>query len=246
MKFAKHLLILVSLSFSIGQFVEAMEKPLPGLKPISFQEYKEPEILQAIRFNDLAKVKDLVENKKVDINARYSDYIDPSARFVMDPNINKRDGYTALIEAARVNNLDIVKYLVGKGADVNIAASKNYGKETITALDYARRNNNVEMVNILEGKAGAQKKPQVSMPIKKNGLDAMEDRANKIESEIKTKVTPEIKKEITEMFAEVKRIAASRPMKKMLPGPAADAWIAEGLRIIKLREKLENLNKQVQ
>lgn len=251
MKFVRQASILVLIGFSFGHFVEAINLPdgptLKKPKPILIQgEYKEPEILQAIRSNDFAKVKDLIENKRVDINARYSDYIDPRARFAMDPNINKRDGYTALIEASRVNNTDIAKYLIGKGADVNVVASKNYGKETITALDYARRNNNVEMINVLEGKSGAQKKPQASMPIKKNGLDAMEDRANKIENEIKTKVTPEIKKEIAEMLAEVKQIEGSRPMAKMLPGPAADAWIAEGRKIRNLREKLENLNKQVQ
>ena len=106
------------------------------------------EILKAIKNNDLARVKDLIEEVGVDINARYSDSVIPEARYIMEP----RHSYTALIEAANVNNLDIVKYLVQNGAEVNAEDSRGG-----TALGWAKKHNNAEMINFLEAKGARVK-----------------------------------------------------------------------------------------
>ncbi len=50
----------------------------------------------------------------------------------------------ALIDAAHDGNLDVVEYLVEKGADVN--ARDNNGS---TPLDHARKNNHPDVVNYI-------------------------------------------------------------------------------------------------
>lgn len=254
MKFAKHFLILMLLGIGIGCYGQAIDKIRPPAKDFDASElYKEPAILRAIRSNNLAKVKELVEIAKIDINARYSDpdRSIPGAQYKMDPNRNNLYDYTALIQAARLNNLDIAKYLVGKGADVNAVAYMLGGSVKKSALDYAKQNNNADMIKLLEGAkvvpAITQEGSETIIKPKKTQLEDIEEKTSKIEEELKVLARKEeIKKEIADMLAEVKQIWASRPLKDMPEGPAADAWAAEGRRIRDLIKRLENLSKLVQ
>jgi hypothetical protein len=64
---------------------------------------------------------------------------------------------TALVEAAKANRLDIVKYLVENGADVNARDYKRVvypGAIAVehSAIDYARQNDNQEMIKVLQEK----------------------------------------------------------------------------------------------
>ena len=65
-----------------------------------FESYEK--FSDACRDGDLNTVIEFIENKKVDVN-----------------NINKY-GYSSLILAADNNRFDVVKYLIEKGADVNL------------------------------------------------------------------------------------------------------------------------------
>jgi tetratricopeptide (TPR) repeat protein len=66
-----------------------------------------------------------------------------------DVNAKDNEGWTALMEAARVNNVEVVKILIDKGVDVN---TKNNNERT--ALMIAKNKTWPDIVNILE-KAGA-------------------------------------------------------------------------------------------
>ena len=63
----------------------------------------------------------------------------------IDVNAKDKDRNTALICASKNNNLEIVKYLVDVGADLN-AEGGHYNK---TALMYASENGRLEMVKYL-------------------------------------------------------------------------------------------------
>jgi len=54
--------------------------------------------------------------------------------------IKDNEGFTALMGASKNGKLEVVKYLIDKGADINI--KDNYGD---TALDFASRNGHLEI-----------------------------------------------------------------------------------------------------
>ena len=59
---------------------------------------------------------------------------------------DKGNGFTALIKAVFNNNIDVVKYLLSKGADATVSSF-----ERKTALDYAYEKNHQEIIKILKG-----------------------------------------------------------------------------------------------
>ena len=110
---------------------------------------------------DLAKIKQLVEQQGVDVNAQYSSTGGTALMYASlrghleivkyliskgaDVNAKNDDGWTALMYASLRGHLEIVKYLISKGADINakndngltalMAASGDKGKlEIIKAL----------------------------------------------------------------------------------------------------------------
>ena len=61
--------------------------------------------------------------------------------------VDRKNGFTALIKAAFKNEFSIAKYLVDAGADASIQSF-----EEKTALDYAKENHSTELIGILGGK----------------------------------------------------------------------------------------------
>jgi ankyrin repeat protein len=59
---------------------------------------------------------------------------------------DKGNGFTALIKAVFNNNIDVVRYLISKGADATVSSF-----ERKTALDYAYEKNHQEIIKILKG-----------------------------------------------------------------------------------------------
>jgi ankyrin repeat protein len=156
MRVGKHLFVFLlvgvfaSCYSQVSKSIGEMDPNKPIHNPILAERVQKPAILQAISAGDLAKVRALIESG-VDVNAVYSD--------PQDPNVYDAGSHscTALTEAARLNKLDIVSYLLGKGADVNIFEKFISGKtgrllRSYSALDYAKQNNNAEMIKVLEEK----------------------------------------------------------------------------------------------
>jgi len=88
----------------------------------------------------------------VDVNYRY-----PLTR-------NNADGMTSLLYASKWGNLDMVKLLVEKGANINEKAVNGD-----TALSIARRNNNDEIYNYLTDH-GATEIGSSNIPLQNNGI----------------------------------------------------------------------------
>ena len=63
-----------------------------------------------------------------------------------DPNVRGRQGMTSLILAARAGKIDVVKYLLQCGKDVDLEITDNAG---LRAIDYAMKNNREEIVALL-------------------------------------------------------------------------------------------------
>jgi ankyrin repeat protein len=61
-----------------------------------------------------------------------------------DVNAKTKGGFTALMEAARLDHKEVAKLLIDNKADVN--AKENNGK---TALMYAKEKNHKEIVSLL-------------------------------------------------------------------------------------------------
>ena len=109
-----------------------------GIVPIqsALANSKANALVDAAQNGNLEKVKTLIEKEGVDINAKETE---------------TKFGFTALIAASNsfgYSNLEIVKYLISKGADIN--ATTNYG---VTALMMASLSGSLAVVKALvEGK----------------------------------------------------------------------------------------------
>jgi len=88
----------------------------------------------------------------VDVNYRY-----PLSR-------NNADGMTSLLYASKWDNLEMVKLLTEKGANINIKAVNGD-----TALSIARKNNNDEIYNYLT-EHGATEIGSSNIPLQNNGI----------------------------------------------------------------------------
>lgn len=86
---------------------------------------KADELVEAASNGDLEQVKTLIEKEGIDINARETEY---------------EIGETALIGASTSGQLEVVKYLISKGADVNVVAKidEKMLPNSTTALDFAK------------------------------------------------------------------------------------------------------------
>jgi len=67
----------------------------------------------------------------------------------VDPNTKGRQGFTALHFAARSGRLEVLEYLIGRGAEVN--GDDDRGK---SAMDYAVANNRGEIIKVLKAHIG--------------------------------------------------------------------------------------------
>ena len=83
---------------------------------------------EAMNYNDLDFIKYLVEKKGFD-------------PFVT----NRKSGFTPLMQAVSYGYLEIVKYLINLGADIN--EKDNFG---LSAKDYARKLGQVQVLNYLK------------------------------------------------------------------------------------------------
>jgi hypothetical protein len=97
----------------------------------------DPPIIQAVQNSEIKLVQSLLEQKT-------------------DINTTGFWGETALLRAVRNENTDIVKFLLGHGANVNVTAIEtynistfHYGTPTITPLVSAIENNNLEIIKLL-------------------------------------------------------------------------------------------------
>ena len=122
-------------------------------------------IYHAAQGGNLAKVKELVEEgyivasprKSVRASARKSakksvrSSPKSSVREKGDINMTNYEGHTPLYAAAQYDHFDIVKYLVGKGADKDKAVKNPNGPtdETATPLWVACQNGNIDIVKYL-------------------------------------------------------------------------------------------------
>lgn len=105
----------------------------------------------------LEMVKEMLTSQKINVNAK-----------------DKKRGNTPLHWAAYNNNLEMVKYLVEQGAEVN--AKNNCG---VTPLHFAALNNNLEMVKYL-----VDKKAEVNAKDKKCGMTPLHWAASENNPEV--------------------------------------------------------------
>jgi ankyrin repeat protein len=107
--------------------IQIQENEISSLnKPTNIHNPPPEDLFDAVRNDDLQKVKDLI-NAGVSVNTR------------------DKDGSTPLYYAASNNNVDILQYLISQWAEVNV--KNNHGS---TPLHYAMSNNaNIEIVNYL-------------------------------------------------------------------------------------------------
>ncbi|MGX2981911.1 ankyrin repeat domain-containing protein [Helicobacter sp. 23-1045] len=120
-------------------------------------------IYDSARDGDLDKVKQLVEQQGVDVNAVHIDELGLSSNALniasyqghleivkylisKGANVNAKDsfGWTALISASSNGKLELVKYLISKGADVKAKSNDGY-----TALMSASFDGHLEVVKVL-------------------------------------------------------------------------------------------------
>jgi len=95
----------------------------------------EQELVQAIRDGNLEKVKRIIDNGEIGVNSRYSGPIDGDISF---------DGDTLLHVATYFGRLDIMEYLIDKGAELNLKC--NFGN---TPLVNAMMGNQIEAFKFL-------------------------------------------------------------------------------------------------
>ena len=103
------------------------------------------EIFDAVKKNDVAKVKELIEKEPQQIQAK------------------DRQGFSLLNSACNLGHIEIINFLIGKGADINQLA----GRLDLTPLMECARTGNLEVAKLLVEK-GADVKI-----ISKMGMSAM-------------------------------------------------------------------------
>lgn len=119
------------------------------------------ELIKAAAKGDLERVKYLVINTSVDINYIYyksvgldnmellAMYLD--GEYKRDAEVENYISHssTALSCAVEIGNLEMVKFLVNNGANINLLTGEDY-----SALNYATKKGNLEIVKFLVSKGG--------------------------------------------------------------------------------------------
>lgn len=100
--------------------------------------------------SDFKKALKTINNKPIDIfelaKTGVPKELEKALSSGIDVNIQDKFGYTPLLRAVSVNRLDNVKFLVAKGADINI--KENLGSDALNKAVYSR-SNNIKMIKFL-------------------------------------------------------------------------------------------------
>lgn len=162
-------LFLNSKSFFDDEFFGKKKIDPRRSKIISINREKNPElfekqlkVMNLIREDSLDKLEAFLKSEQINLN--FSIWGDPAIFFThnietikllikygADIDIPNRDNSSILIEAARRNDKELVKFLIEAGADLNIKAGSHRSNEDIgyTALHVATHNNYNELAILL-------------------------------------------------------------------------------------------------
>ena len=126
----------------------------------NFFKSKQQQLFDAIEAKNLSKVKRLISDPKVDINAKNKDGYKPLHRAVIQNDLemirlliengadvnSKEDKYgaTPLIVAAQLDHPEIAKLLIENGADINVKDYKGW-----TTLHKSTRRGSLEISKLL-------------------------------------------------------------------------------------------------
>ena len=135
------------------------------------------ELIKAAANGDLQRVKYLVINTSVDINYIYIVLPEQFRRYQQEYiEIEGVDhSSTALSCAVEIGNLEMVKFLVNNGANINLLTGEDY-----SALNYAIKKGNLEIVKFLVSK-GANINPDFGCPPLISALEEEYPRAEHFE-----------------------------------------------------------------
>ena len=105
------------------------------------------ELIKAAAKGDLERVKYLVINTSVDIDYIYIVFEEEFKMFLEEYYDEEVENYishssTALSCAIEIGNLEMVKFLVNNGANINLLIDEDY-----SALNYATKKGNLEIVS---------------------------------------------------------------------------------------------------
>ncbi len=171
------------------QKLDDMVKKYENVKKFPSTDEEKKMVYDLLARVDIETLKKLFKDKTVDLNftmknggsplSHVAGYRKPNISMLefllkngAEPNYNIRDGWTAITSAILSGNIDIVKLLIAKGADVNVKA--NSGE---TPLDIALRTNwdykdkGQEIINLLK----SLQKPTLSTAVKTNNLAALKE-----------------------------------------------------------------------
>lgn len=135
------------------------------------------ELIKAAAKGDLERVKYLVINTSVDINYIYYkrgwnysynlelSLMEYNGEYKRDAEVENYISHssTALSCAVEIGNLEMVKFLVNNGANINLLIDKLIDNEYYSSLNYATKKGNLEIVKFLVSK-GADINPNSGCP----------------------------------------------------------------------------------
>ncbi|MEQ2220100.1 Ankyrin repeat and SAM domain-containing protein 6 [Ilyodon furcidens] len=142
--------------------IKAYLDSITTVRPQTDDERKRPDVFSALKLGNSQLVKDILEEDPAQVNSFNQDGASPLMMAAVSgqlevvqlmvekkADVDKQDsvhGWTALMQATYHGNKDIVKYLLGQGADVNLRAKNGY-----TAFDLVMLLNDpdTELVRLL-------------------------------------------------------------------------------------------------
>lgn len=135
------------------------------------------ELIRASANGDLERVKYLVINTSVDINYIYivlsEEFRSYQQEYIEIEGVDHSS--TALSCAVEIGNLEMVKFLVNNGANINLLTGEDY-----SALNYATKKGNLDIVKFLVSK-GANINPDSGCPPLISALEEEYPRAEHFE-----------------------------------------------------------------